>query len=178
MQEQAERTAVELDALRKADEKRKAVDDVTESRLQEGQMIRMSRSAATNLLLTLTNLTKGTTRIGERIQVALEAMGNDPTPPSQPEIISMTRLVYSLTMALRQANEAAARAMEMERLLLGEPSKIIGVAHLEDVTVDEAERRIAAANRALARAKQLPSGEAVTGLELVVEGTESKDVLH
>lgn len=181
MEAQAERTAIELDALRKADAKLKAVDDVTESRVQEAQMIRMGRSAATNLLMVLTNLSKGTTRIGERIQRTLEAMGSDETPLSPLEVTNMTRLVSNLSLALRQTHEAASRAMEMERLLLGEPSKIVGITHLEDVTVDEAQRRIDAANRALARAKGKPtdgSQPAMTGLELVVEGTESKDVLH
>ena len=50
--------------------------------------------------------------------------------------------------------EAASAVIESERLVLGEPTQILGVVHrLEDITQEEADKRMQAAMRALERAK-------------------------
>ena len=117
-------------------------------------MIRFARGATMGLLVTLTNLSKGAARVGEGVKGALEKIG------AQPEISArdaghLVKLINTLATSLRQANDAAQRAMEMERLLLGEPTSIVGLAHLEGITtLDEAERRIRAAMDAVIHARQ------------------------
>jgi hypothetical protein len=59
--------------------------------------------------------------------------------------------------------------MEMSRLLLGEPQRIIGHAHLESLTMPEARARVAAAQRALATAEAAGSTE-VEAVEVGVPG--------
>lgn len=168
LQLETERLAAEIEARRRADDKSKALEDVNQSRVQEAQMIRMARGAATGLLVTLTSLSKGAARIGGKVQKGLEEMAQDPKPLSPGEMVNLTRLVQNLTGSLRQANDAAARAMEMERLLLGEPTSIIGHMHLADATQEEAERRINAALKALERAK-------ARGITLTVVGSGPAD---
>ena len=153
LQQQVDEALAHAETKRRQDEADKARTDVTQARTEEAQMIRMARGAATGLLITLTHVSKGVTKVGGKVAKALETLAEAPGPLSPTEMVNLTKLVGNLTTALRQANDAGARAMEMERLLLGEPTQIIGVAHLQEVTMEEAERRIAAAQRALERAK-------------------------
>ena len=64
-----------------------------------------------------------------------------------------TKTLATFATALRQVNDAAQKALEMERLLLGEPTKLVGIQHLESMTMDEAEKHVAAAQRAFNRLK-------------------------
>lgn len=153
LEQEVQRQAVELEAQRRAQQSALAQKDATDARVQEAQMIRMARGAATGLLVTLTGLSKGAAKVGTRIAKSLEAYAADPATMSKGDMVDMTRLVGQLTTALRQANDAGRQAMEMERLLLGEPSAIVAHVHLQEVSVDEAERRINAGLRALERAK-------------------------
>ena len=73
----------------------------------------------------------------------------------------MTGILGRLTTALRQSNDAAQKALEMERLLLGEPTQILGVAHMDAITIVEAEEKLEAASRALSTIK----GEGVSQLD-------------
>lgn len=153
LQKQVDTLAAELEAKRRAENQAKAQLDATDTRVQEAQVIRMARGATQGLLVTLTNLSKGAAKVGVRIAKNLDRLANDPADMSRGEIVDMVRTVQTLTSALRQANDAGRQAMEMERLLLGEPTAITQHNHIVEVTVDEAERRIQAGLRALARAK-------------------------
>lgn len=153
LEKQVDTLAVELEAKRRQEQSKLAQKDATDTRVQEAQMIRMARGAASGLLVTLTNLSKGAAQVGVRVAKNLNRIANDPADMSQDQLVEMVRTIGALTTALRQANDASRQAMEMERLLLGEPTAIIGHAHLTEVSVDEAERRIQAGLRALQRAK-------------------------
>lgn len=153
LQKQVDTLAVELEAKRRQEQQAKAVADATDTRVQEAQVIRMARGATQGLLVTLTNLSKGAAKVGVRVAKNLERIANDPTDMKNGELVDMVRTIGALTTALRQANDAGRQAMEMERMLLGEPTAIIQHQHLVEVTVDEAERRIQAGLRALERAK-------------------------
>jgi len=142
-----------LESRRKADLTDKARNDATESRVAEGQMVRLARGAATQLLGTLMRQAAGASKIGARIQQELDKMASDTVRLLTPaDVERMVRMTATLTGSLRQINDAAARSMEMERMLLGEPTKIIGI-QLQDMTTEEAERRVAAASRALSKAR-------------------------
>lgn len=142
----------ELEARRRQEVQEQAQKDAMESTVQEGQMIRLARASSITLLGTLTQVSAGAAKIGGKVRAALEKQLNkDELTPL--ETVAATRLLAQLTTSLRQANDAALRAMEMERLFLGEPGKIVGVVQA-DFTMKEAEARINSAARALARAQQ------------------------
>jgi len=151
---EAKRLQAGEDARKKSEIRDKALRDATEIRTHEAQMIRVGRSAATGLLVTLANLSKGAAEIGDKVRGALEGFARKPdlTPL---DAAHLTRVVSGLTGALKQASDAAQRCMEMERLLLGQPQSIVGVSHaVEGMTLDDAQARIEAAQRALERAQQ------------------------
>lgn len=161
-QEAAKRQlTIEQEAQRLADLKQKASADATDSRVQEGKVVRMARGSAANLLVTLTNMTMGVAKLGPQIKATLERFttidpdtGN-PRDMSLSDCRQMIQLLNGLTNMLRSANDAARSAMEMERLLLGEPGAYVGVVNYDAMTLEEAERRVLHAQRAFARAREL-----------------------
>jgi len=156
LEKETVRLAQELEAKRRMEVSAAAQKDATDARVAEGQIVRMARGAATALLANLTTIAKGSAKIGQKVGRQLETMANNPADLKHGELVDMVRIVGTLTTALRQANDAAKQAMEMERLLLGEPSAFVQHNHhLVDVSVDEAERRLQAGLRAMERAKSL-----------------------
>lgn len=154
----AARRAADDEQKKKAEVREKAARDATDARVQEAQLVRLARTASLQLLGTLTRVSTGAAKVGEHIARALDELASLDPVTKQPkkltplEMASMTRLMNSLTTSLRQANEAASRAMEMERVLLGEPTSIVGHVHVE-LNLEEAADRIAVAQRAIERAR-------------------------
>lgn len=148
--EASERLAVKAEAERKQNVRTVAIDDLTDERVHEAQLVRMSRDACILMLNNVTNIAAGAAALGTKVRASLKAYGAGPDPLSIREAKDVVVLTGRLSTALRQCNDAAQKSMEMTRLLLGEPTKILGVQHLENVPVDEAKRRIEAAARAVA----------------------------
>ena len=117
-------------------------------------MVRLARSSAIVLLNNLSQVAAGAAALGKKVRGSLEGMAEREEPLTLREANSLTGMIGKLSTALRQCNDAAQKAMEMERLLLGEPGKIIGIARLEDVSINEAKRRVEAANRAILRLEE------------------------
>jgi hypothetical protein len=160
LQDKTEQLQLEIEAQRRAAASAAALKDSTDTRVAEAQLIRLARGATTGVLVSLTGLTKGLSSLSKRVAVSLEelgkltdAAGNALPSLSLGEMDRAVTLVRDVTSAIRAANEAGKQAMEMERLLLGEPTSHVQHHHLVEVTVDEAERRMAAGQRALERAK-------------------------
>jgi len=144
---------------REIDRRRQAETDATDSVVEEAQLVRLARGSALSILGSMQSLAEGAAKVGIKVQESLasycvvEADGT-PRKLTPLELGSLTRVIASLTLSLKQAIDASARAMEMERLLLGEPSRIIGVRHsVDDVSMAEAARRIRAAYEALEAAR-------------------------
>lgn len=152
--------AADLEARRRADEKAKAIQDATETRVQEGQMIRSARAGAMGLLRTLNILTMGTARIGARMKDALDALADrvnedgSPVTLSASEAGSMIQVCLKLADAMKKVVETGQTAMEMERLLLGEPQKIVGHQQMEEMTLGQAQAELEAGQRAIERARR------------------------
>jgi hypothetical protein len=147
-----EQTLSAEETERKRQARAAALNDATESRAQEVQMVRLARAGAMQLLGTLTQQARGAGKLGERLRQFQEQLAAKPELSIQ-EISAASRLINNMSTAMRQASDSAQRAMEMERLLLGEPTSILGIQHFEALTMDEAEARITAAQQALAHAK-------------------------
>jgi len=144
--------AGEIEAARRAQLQEHAQKDITEGRVQEASMVRMARSGAIVLLNTLAQVTAGASVVGKKVRKTLEDVGNDPNRDlTLKEANEVTKTLNRLTTSLRQASDAAQKAMEMERLLLGEPTNITGHLHvsLEPVPIDQARERVVQVERTL-----------------------------
>jgi len=85
--------------------------------------------------------------------VAAEVAGYMDTMASPPEKLAMLKQLSEISKQLATAGQTV---MEMERLHLGEPQKILGVAVAAPrMSLEEARREIEASTRALLRAEQL-----------------------
>ncbi len=161
--------AAELEASRRAAVAERARRDANASREEEARIIRVARGTVGDVLAGLVNSAKATLVVGRRMNALaekwLEQQEQTPTLAFSPsELREVVEAQAKLASSTKAIVEAGHQAMQMERLLLGEPTAIIAHAHLQDITLEEAERRMAAAGRALERARRyglLPAGVTV-----------------
>jgi hypothetical protein len=149
LEEQAAKMTHQAEAQRRQDVQLKAITDLTEERVQETQMVRLARAGTMVLLQNVTTISAGVTALGKKVRSALEARAASAEELTYREAAETVALVGKMATALRQVNDAGQKAMEMTRLLVGEPTSIVGHQHLESVSVGEARERIKAAERAL-----------------------------
>lgn len=152
--EASTRLAAKEEAVRKQNVRTGAIKDLTDERVHESQLVRMSRDACILMLNNVTNIAAGAAALGNKVRASLKAHGEGPEALTIKEAKDVVVLTGRLSTALRQCNDAAQKSLEMTRLLLGEPTQILGVQHLENVDIDEAKRRIAAAQRAVQTVEQ------------------------
>lgn len=149
LKELEEQHVARAEADRRQEARVRALEDLSEERVAETQLVRTARAGTLALLNSVTKMGVGAAALGDQVREALQRCAQDPEPLSLKEAVDVTRLVGRLSTALRQCNDAGQRAMEMTRLLVGEPQAIYGHQHLEAVGVQEAGERLAAAQRAL-----------------------------
>jgi len=158
-QDEAQRKALEAEAMAKAETRRGAITDATDSRVEEGRVVRLLRGNALAALGNIARLNQALQKAVVSMHATVEdmvrpdPMTGRPRPLTPQEMRSLRDLVSATTTSLRQASDAASKAMECERLLLGEPTRIIGL-QIQDLTWAEAQRRVDLAARAMARVQQ------------------------
>jgi hypothetical protein len=130
-----------------------AMDDATKQRVQEELLVRNARAATIVLLNNITNMAAGVTALGGKVRSALEQRAASVDVLTIAEARDVAQLVSKLGTTLRQCNDAGQKAMEMSRLLVGEPTSIVGHRNMESLTIDEAEKRVAVAQKAIKRMK-------------------------
>ena len=130
-------SAAEVEAERAAALRRDAI----KARTDEGQMITASRTAAMGALAVSANLLGSLYKIAPRVQEAISA--------SDLSVVDYVRLVQRLGGVTRQATDAAEASMRMERLMLGEPTHIVGIAGSGNMSRDEALEELREAARLL-----------------------------
>jgi hypothetical protein len=107
----------------------------------------------------LAKLSKGVVDLSERLKEVLEVVGHAYDKDGNPRALTIVEaksamgVIGRYATMVKQANEAAHDVVETERVLLGEPTAILGVKRIEEVTATEAEARLLAAQRAFERAK-------------------------
>lgn len=137
---------------------RAAREDAVTSRLEEAQTVRAARHNAMALLVTTQRMLRAGNKLAEKVETSLaEAVVKPATAVS---------LFREMATTARAANETAKLAIAMERVLLGDPEKVVEHRHTMDLGA--AEREIEAANRALVRARDRG---------LLVGDTEGKEIL-
>ena len=172
----AERLAAEAEAKRQQQARLDTIKDKTDTRIAEGTLVRAARTTTGQALAALAQTGAGVAKVSQLVRKALEALVvtgdagvvcvvHDPIAFQKErstggdgyqylramgiaEAKGYTKTLATFATALRQVNDAAQKALEMERLLLGEPTKIVGIQHLETMTMNEAAEHIQAAQRA------------------------------
>lgn len=177
-------------ARKRAEEHNKAVHDAAKGRAEEAGMIRLARASATQLLATSAQLSGSLTKVAIKVKSVIEDMANPVDDAGNPRKLevkdahNVVNLMTKLTQAARQASEVAHKAMEMERLLLGEPGKIVQhQVSVEGMHVDELAQRMALAAKAVAVMKArgvnvLTDGHAADGTQVQVLAPEPAQKAH
>lgn len=141
-----ERKAAERErALRPTVDAERDRADSMMRREQWAQACKASRANAQLMLVTVNDLLKTAFAQADKVKKALAAAD---LPPSQ-----WVKLTRDLVSAGRQVTEALHLTLQTEHLALGQPTEIVGLQPME-LTLEEAEREIAAAQRAVERARQ------------------------
>lgn len=154
----AEETA-RLEAERKSVVTARAADDRAETRVQESQLARLCRGSTIGLAASLAKMSKGVVDLADRLKETLDAVAQATNPDGSARSLTLSEakaavgIVGRYATMCKQANEAARNIVETERVLLGEPTAILGVKRIDEVTATEAEARLQAAQRAFERAK-------------------------
>lgn len=136
--EDARRAALE-EAAQKRAEAKKAREDVVEARRQEGAMVRGMRGSVLGMIGASASVVRGAMKLGESIgkDLALAAEGDvKMTMKAKQEAITNT------TLWLTRLASAAGEVVKMERLLLGEPTEILGHKNLANVGFEEAVKEL------------------------------------
>jgi hypothetical protein len=128
-------------------ERLRAQRDAIETRRQEALMVKLSRENTIALMGAVSRLVEVAARSAEGLDEKVRS-GESELGPKE-----TVRFVSSCTNPTRVAAEAAKLNVQMERMLLGQPTEIIGM-DLRSMSLEEAERIIEMANRALERARQ------------------------
>lgn len=144
----------QAESARSQETRERVLEDLTEERVQETVLVRKARGATIVLLQNVGNVAAGVTALGVKVREALETRAAAPEALTLREASQVAGLIKQMATALRQANDAGQKAMEMTRLLVGEPTSIVGHKHLESVPTDEAAKRIEASARAMRRLQE------------------------
>lgn len=138
----AERERIDSESIRAARMKKdmeiahlreKAHEDRVKSAAQEGQVISFARA---NILLAYNASTKvlsAMNSLADKVQADMVANGTDPE--------TFVRLLRATASTVRSMADAGEIVMRMERLALGEPTTIIGLAPSQDDTDKQAALR-------------------------------------
>lgn len=116
--------------------------------------------------------------IGQLLGVAYAKVGvvRDGLAKSDLPALQWLRIIKDLIQSGRMVHEAMHLTLQTEHLALGAPTAIIGVQHYGEVTLEDAERELAAANAAIERMRArraLPSAAEPLDAEFTEVGVEA-----
>lgn len=140
------RDGAKVEAQRAEVERQKAQEDSARSRAEEARMVRGSRTNSIGLLGVTAQLLQGGMKLAAKLRQQLEDGDFEPQ--------EAVKIINSIAAITQKQHEAAKMAMAMERLLLGEPTEILGVK-MGIESLADAEKEILAAAADLKRAQEL-----------------------
>jgi hypothetical protein len=144
-----ERSAVE----KEREESRRAAQRASED---EARAVQIARTNSIAVGALLQGLLKAMLPLSNKAQEVLSANANALSPKE------ISRLISDTAAVTRHSNEAIRLAMELERLKNNQPSSILGVQNLEDLTSEEAVDELLGIQRTLTRAVRVSPGETGT----------------
>jgi hypothetical protein len=143
------REHAEREADRKFREQEQARQDVVKSRRQEAELVRAQRGNLTALVATTAKALKGLWQQADYLQEMIASgKGPDGKPMNVEQRLDMGVKLARMT---KEASSASMEVVKMERLLLGEPTEILGSGGSEKLTEEEALKGIREAAEAARR---------------------------
>jgi hypothetical protein len=140
-----------MDAVQRAEEARsdarRAREDVLRTRKQEAELVRALRGNVGALIGITGHALRGMLDQARTIEADIRS-GLDPSTGKSYRLQERVRMMDALARIVQRASESAAEVVRMERLLLGEPTEIIGAA---TSTIEDVVREFEATNRAVQR---------------------------
>ena len=144
-----EEGTVKQELARKSEVKELAIQSATDTREQEGHMIHAARVSVSESLAIIADTLHGARRVSQKAKEVFNMMAQEDYEMTPKDVKEHTIMVSRLTKSLQETSNAGQRIMEMERLWLGEPSKIIATEHRYELSLEEAKVRIDAAQEAM-----------------------------
>lgn len=152
-------------AERQYAEAEKARQDVIKARRQEGEMVRAQRGNLMALIGVTGSLLRGSIKAASEIEQAIIS-GVDPATEKKLTLKDRVDLLWKVNRIVRQTASASGDVIRMERLLLGEPTEIVGMMELGDYSEEQALQEIAEAYEAAERYAERK------GLKLIAGGAQ------
>lgn len=147
-----EQTAAQQDRAYHEAEKSRA--DVIKARRQEAEMVRAQRGNLMALISITGTILRGTIKRARVLETAI-AEGVDPATKKPLTLKAQIDMMWKINRMVSQTATASADVIKMERLLLGEPTEIVGTMDIGDMTEEQAMKEIReayeAANRVASR---------------------------
>jgi len=151
-----------------------AKDDAVATREAEGSMVKLARANVVALMSATSRLLSAGIDKAKALEKDIRTGTVELTPKE------VQKFLGSLGYLVSKSTESAKLAIEMERLLLGEPPEVLGL-EVRNMTRDDAARTIELANRALARARKrglVPDLDPAADLVPEVEAPADPSALH
>jgi hypothetical protein len=139
--------AVREQAMREMTARLQARDDAVEARRQEGQMVKLARSNTISMMASASRLIRAADEKAKGLREDIEKGSVSMTPT---QTITFIRDCAYLAKA---GSEATKLNLEVERLLMGQPTEILGV-NLQHMTPEDVVRAGGMVNRAMRRAEK------------------------
>lgn len=136
-----------------------AATSAGDSHLAEAQMVEKARTGAISLWDTVSSISKSLEALNQKIDGSIRELANVVDDEGNPRELTPRELGYTLKLlnqvsnAFKSVTDASTRIMQMERLLLGEPTKIVSHLVHHDIDVADAQARLEAAQRAFDRSQ-------------------------
>lgn len=131
---------------RLAEVREQAAEDAIRAREQEAQGVRLARNLAINQLAALARLGPAVNQLTHQLAEKI----NDQGWLQATSVDEVTKLLTRLSLTSRRVLECGALAMKMERVLLGEPTEVIGHQEMSpaSMSLDEVAHHAERARRA------------------------------
>jgi len=146
------RARAEAEADRAWREAERAREDIVRARKAEAELVRAERGNILALIGVTSRVLRGAVkRAADLERLVAEGKDVDGRPLTVKEQIDV---LWKLSRVMRQASEAAAVVFKLERVLLAEPTEIVGTVDLESMSAAEMIADIQRAFEAAMRIKQ------------------------
>lgn len=134
------------------EEKEQARQDAIRTRKEEGQVIRAMRGVAGSSLAMLGQINAGGIEYAKRMRQALES-GKDPDTGAVLTLKQQAEMHRIFARAAKDAAAVAKAAIECERLIMGQPTEIIGIS-AASMTEEDALHVLEVGQRAMERTQK------------------------
>ena len=142
--------------------------DAIRARGEEGKMVKAARVSAIQLLEVCQKLTTAINDIAPKVAEAVRRI--ELTKASINEIDAIGRIIWRLAISTRAGSATAFQILQAERLLLGQPTDIIGITDLDNMDEDDALNELEEAAKSLGRIKRRRAGRLQKADLRVIEG--------